>query len=208
MIKRIMSLIVIAGILVLGITQKEQLLAMVNEGGAYSILISMLLVSICVFVPLVPFPVLAGLIGGIFGTPQGVIITLSGSMIGTMLFFYIARYGFKEWAQTKIEQYPQVKEYEEKLNKNAFLAILFVRLVPIVPSPVVNIVCGLSKVNGFTFFLASAIGKLPNILLLSFAGASFSENKWFSFGLYGFYVLIIMIVNYVIVYRKMNKAPE
>ncbi|MET1031190.1 TVP38/TMEM64 family protein [Domibacillus tundrae] len=208
MIKRIISVAVIASILVLGITQKEQLLAMVNEGGAYSILISMLLVAICVFVPIVPFPVLAGLIGGIFGTPQGVIITLSGAMIGTLLFFYIARYGFKEWAQTKIEQYPQVKEYEEKLNKNAFLTILLVRLVPIVPSPVVNIVCGLSKVNGLVFFLASAIGKLPNILLLSFAGASFSENKWFSFGLYGIYVLIIMIVNYIIVYRKMNKVPE
>lgn len=208
MIKRIISVAVIASILVLGITQKEQLLAMVNEGGGYSILISMLLVAICVFVPIVPFPVLAGLIGGIFGTPQGVIITLSGAMIGTLLFFYIARYGFKEWAQTKIEQYPQVKEYEEKLNKNAFLTILLVRLVPIVPSPVVNIVCGLSKVNGLVFFLASAIGKLPNILLLSFVGASFSENKWFSFGLYGIYVLIIMIVNYIIVYRKMNKVPE
>jgi uncharacterized membrane protein YdjX (TVP38/TMEM64 family) len=208
MIKRIVSVAVIACILVLGITQKEQMLQIVNEGGSYAILISMLLVAICVFVPIVPFPVLAGLIGGIFGTPQGAIITLGGAMAGTMLFFYIARYGFKEWAQTKIEQYPQVKEYEEKMNKNAFLAILFVRLLPIVPSPIVNIVCGLSKVNGLVFFLASAIGKLPNILLLSFAGASFSENKWFSFGLYGFYVLIIMIVNYIIVYRKMNKAPE
>lgn len=207
-IKRIVSVAVIACIFLLGITQKEQLLQIVNEGGSYAILISMLLVAICVFVPIVPFPVLAGLIGGIFGTPQGVIITLCGAMAGTMLFFYIARYGFKEWAQTKIEQYPQVKEYEEKMNKNAFLAILFVRLVPIVPSPVVNIVCGLSKVNGLVFFLASAIGKLPNILLLSFAGASFSENKWFSFGLYGFYVLIIMIVNYIIVYRKINKAPK
>ncbi len=208
MIKRIVSLIVIASILLLGITQKEQLLQLVNEGGTYSILVSMLLVAICVFFPIVPFPVLAGLIGGIFGTAQGVIITLGGAMIGTMLFFYIARYGFKEWAQTKMEQYPQVKEYEEKLNKNAFLAILFVRLVPIVPSPLVNIICGLSKVNGLIFFIASAIGKLPNILLLSFAGASFSENKLFSFGLYGAYVIILMIVNYIIVYRKMNKAPE
>ncbi|WP_046175294.1 TVP38/TMEM64 family protein [Domibacillus indicus] len=208
MIKKVISLAVLAGILILGITQKEALLEIVNEGGTYSILISMVLVAICVFVPIVPFPVLAGLIGGIFGTPQGVIITLSGSMLGTMLLFYIARYGFKEWAQAKISQHPQVKEYEEKLNKNAFLAILFVRLIPIVPSPVVNIVCGLSKVNGLVFLVASAIGKLPNILLLSFAGASFSENKWFSFGLYGFYVLVIMIINYIIVYRKMNKAPE
>ncbi|MCP3764672.1 hypothetical protein NLX67_20240 [Domibacillus sp. A3M-37] len=114
MIKRIVSVAVHACILLLGITQKEQLLQIVNEGGSYALLISMLLVAICVFVPIVPFPVLAGLIGGIFGTLQGVIITLGGAMAGTMLFFCIARYGFKEWAQTKIEQYPQVKEYEEK----------------------------------------------------------------------------------------------
>lgn len=208
MIKKIISLAVAAGILLLGITQKDQLLTLINEGGTYSIFVSMLMVAICVFVPIVPFPVLAGLIGGIFGTPQGAVITLGGSMIGTILFFFIARYGFKEWAQTKLEQYPQVKEYEEKLNKNAFVAILLVRLIPIVPSPVVNIVCGLSKVNGLVFFIASAIGKMPNILLLSFAGASFSENKWFSFGLYGAYVLIIMIVNYIIMYRKMNKVPD
>ncbi|WNS79991.1 VTT domain-containing protein [Domibacillus sp. DTU_2020_1001157_1_SI_ALB_TIR_016] len=208
MIKRIVSIAVLAGILLLGITQKEGLLAIVNEGGTYAVLVSMLLVAICVFVPIVPFPVLAGLIGGIFGTAEGVLVTLSGSMIGTMLFFYIARYGFKEWAQAKLDRYPQVKDYEDKLHKNAFLAILLVRLVPVVPSPVVNIVCGLSRVNGFVFLIASAIGKLPNILLLSFAGASFAENKWFSFGLYGVYVLIIMAVNYVIVYKRMNKVPE
>lgn len=208
MSKRVISLFFIAAIVIAGITQKDLLLDIVNEGGTYSVLISMLLVSICVFVPIIPFPVLAGLIGGIFGAAQGVLITLGGSMIGTMLFFYIARYGFKEWAQAKIAHHPQVKEYEEKLNKNAFLAILLVRVVPIVPSPVVNVVCGLSRVNGLVFFIASTIGKVPNILLLSFAGASFSENKWFSFGLYGFYVLIIMIVNYVIVSRKMNKEAD
>lgn len=115
MIKRIVSVAVIACILVLGITQKEQLLQIVNEGGSYAILISMLLVAICVFVPIVPFPVLAGLIGGILAPCKASLLrSAAPAMAGTMLFFCIARYGFKEWAQTKIEQYPQVKEYEEK----------------------------------------------------------------------------------------------
>ncbi|MEH7275347.1 VTT domain-containing protein, partial [Neobacillus vireti] len=78
-------------------------------------------------------------------------------------------------------------------------------LIPIIPAPVVNIVCGLSKVNGLVFFSASTIGKLPNILILSFAGASFSSNKLFSFGLYGGYILLISLINFVIMYRKMSK---
>jgi uncharacterized membrane protein YdjX (TVP38/TMEM64 family) len=70
---------------------------------------------------------------------------------------------------------------------------------------VVNIICGLSNVNWLIFFTASTIGKIPNILILSYAGASYSSNKLFSFGLYGGYILILILINFVIMYRKMAK---
>jgi uncharacterized membrane protein YdjX (TVP38/TMEM64 family) len=60
-------------------------------------------------------------------------------------------------------------------------------------------------VNWVTFFTSSTIGKIPNILILSYAGASFSSNKIFSVALYGGYILIIFIVNFIIMYRKMKK---
>lgn len=108
-------------------------------------------------------------------------------------------------AQQKLMNYPKVQEYEAFLNRNSFLAILTCRLIPIIPAPVVNIVCGLSNVKWLTFFIASSIGKIPNILILSYAGASFSSNKLFSFGLYGGYILIIFLINFVIMYRRMAK---
>jgi uncharacterized membrane protein YdjX (TVP38/TMEM64 family) len=205
MVKKVVSLCILVMIIVVGYLQKDELLSLVHTGGYLSILISMLLVSICVFFPIIPFPVLAGVIGGVFGATQGMIVSLTGAMVGTMGFFYLSRYGFRDYAQQKLMNYPKVQEYEAFLNRNSFLAILSCRLIPIIPAPVVNIVCGLSSVKWLTFFIASTIGKIPNILILSYAGASFSSNKLFSFGLYGGYILLIFLINFVIMYKKMSK---
>jgi uncharacterized membrane protein YdjX (TVP38/TMEM64 family) len=205
MSKRILSISLLLIVIAIGFLQKDELLILIKEGGMLSIFISMLFVAICVFFPVIPFPVLAGVIGGVFGTTQGVIVSLTGAMAGTMAFFFLSRYGFRDYAQSKIINYPKVQEYEEFLNRNSFVAILTCRLIPIIPSPVVNIICGLSKVNWVTFFTSSTIGKIPNILILSYAGASFSSNKIFSVALYGGYILIIFIVNFIIMYRKMKK---
>ncbi|MDR7000660.1 TVP38/TMEM64 family protein [Neobacillus niacini] len=206
MIKRLISIIILILIIVIGFLQKDELVHLIKQGGTLSIFISMLLVAICVFFPLIPFPVLAGMIGAIFGTGQGMVISLVGAMAGTMVFFFITRYGFRDYAQEKLLKYPKVQEYEAFLNRNSFLAILACRLVPIIPAPVVNIICGLSKVSWPIFFTASTIGKIPNILLLSFVGATLSSNKLLSFGLYGFYILVIFLINFVIIYRKKAKT--
>jgi uncharacterized membrane protein YdjX (TVP38/TMEM64 family) len=205
MFKRILSIGILIVIIAIGFFQKDELLNLVKQGGALSIVISMLLVSICVFFTVIPFTVLAGMIGSVFGTAQGMLVSLTGAMAGTMAFFFLSRYGFRDFAQDKLMKYPKVQEYDEFLNRNSFVAILTCRLIPIIPAPVVNTICGLSHVRWLTFFTASIIGKVPNILLLSYAGASFSNNKLYSFGLYGAYMVIIILINFVIVYRKQAK---
>lgn len=205
MLKRIISISVLVIIIAVGFFQKGELLLLIKDGGTLSIFISMLLVAICVFFPVIPFPVLAGIIGAVFGTILGLVVSLIGAMVGTMAFFFLSRYGFRDFAQEKLMKNPKVQEYDDFLNRNSFVAILTCRLIPIIPGPLVNIICGLSKVNWFTFFTASTLGKVPNILILSYAGASFSSNKLFSFGLYGLYIAIIFIINFVIVYRKTSK---
>ena len=205
MYKRSLSVGILLLIITIGFFQKEELLHLVKQGGAQAIFISMVLVAICVFFPVIPFPVLAGMIGAVFGTAQGLVISLTGAMVGTTAFFFLSRYGFRDFAQEKLIKYPKVQEYEQFLNKNSFIAILTSRVIPIIPAPVVNTICGLSQVKWLTFFTASIIGKIPNILLLSYAGASFSTNKLYSFGLYGAYMITIFLLNFVIIYRKQAK---
>jgi uncharacterized membrane protein YdjX (TVP38/TMEM64 family) len=205
MVKKLIAILTFAAIVAIGLFQKNELLYLVKEGGFISILISILAVAICVFFPVIPFPILAGTFGAVFGVIQGVFISLSGAMAGTMCFFFLSRYGFRDFAQSKLMNYPKVQEYEQFLNRNSFMAVLACRLIPVIPAPVVNMVCGLSRVQPSIFFAASTIGKIPNILLLSFAGDLFTTKKLYSFGLYGAYLLILVIANFVVIYRRISK---
>jgi uncharacterized membrane protein YdjX (TVP38/TMEM64 family) len=204
-LKKIVSILAVVSIILLGVTQKDILIELVKQGGPYAILISMLMVAICVFFPVVPFTVLGAMIGALFGATKGLMISYTGAMIGTLLFFLISRYGFKDWAQTRLQKYPKVMEYQELLNRNSFFAILVARLIPVLPAPIFNSACGLSKVDWKIFFFASAIGKIPNIFIVSFAGANVTHNRWFSISLYGFYLLIISLAAYFIVLKRIPK---
>ncbi|WML52699.1 TVP38/TMEM64 family protein [Neobacillus sp. PS3-12] len=207
--KKIISILFVISIILFGYTQKDILIELVKQDGPYAVLISMLMVTICVFFPVVPFTVLGGMIGALFGATEGLFISYTGAMIGTLLFFFISRYGFRDWAQSTLQKYPKVMEYQEILNRNSFIAILVARLIPIIPAPVFNAACGLSKVDWKIFFLASAIGKIPNIFIVSFAGANIIHNKWFSISLYGSYLLIISMAACFIVSKRMPKVlPE
>ncbi|WP_026692326.1 TVP38/TMEM64 family protein [Peribacillus kribbensis] len=207
MVKKIIIVSFIIIIIIgLGIKEKNTLILMITHGGSPALVMSLLLLSLCVFFPIIPFPVSAGTIGAVFGPLKGSIITLTGSMIGTVLFFFFTRYGYRKWAQQKLKKYPKAQKYENQLKDNAFMAVFIARLIPIIPAPVVNLGCSLSTVNWKVFVLASLIGKIPNILFLSFAGASFRYNMWFSVFMYALYLVIIVVINIVWVYRKVHKT--
>jgi uncharacterized membrane protein YdjX (TVP38/TMEM64 family) len=205
MVKKMISILILISIITAGFLEKNVLIQTIKQGDIYAVLFSIVLVAITVFFPIVPFTVLGGIIGALFGAVKGGLISYTGAMAGTLIFFLVCRYGFKDWAQKKLKKYPKVQGYEEFLNRRSFLAILIARLIPVLPAPVFNSACGLSKVNWKVFFIASAIGKIPNILVLSFAGANAASNKWFSLSLYGSYMAIILLITAFFLYRKIPK---
>src|SRR5437773_1385358 len=99
MFKRVISICILLIIIVIGYLQKDELLHFIELGGKVAVFLSMLLVAICVFFPVIPFPVLAGVIGAVFGTIQGVFVSLLGAMVGTMGLYFLTRYGFRDYAQ-------------------------------------------------------------------------------------------------------------
>ncbi|OIK10713.1 hypothetical protein BIV60_19765 [Bacillus sp. MUM 116] len=206
MIKKFILVFLLVVIIGIGITEKNTLFLMIIQGGPHAVVFSLLLLSLCVFFPIIPFPVTSGTIGAVFGPLKGSIITLTGSMIGTILLFFLTRYGFRNWAQQKLKRYPKAQAYEKQLKDKAFMTIFIARLIPIIPAPVVNIGCSLSTVNWRVFVIASIIGKIPNILFLCYAGANFQQNMLFSVSMYGFYFVIILVINIVLFYRKLPKT--
>jgi uncharacterized membrane protein YdjX (TVP38/TMEM64 family) len=189
--KKIVPILLTILIIYIGLSEKQFLLNLVDSDSELAIPISIFLVSLLVFFPVIPYVVLAGMIGSVFGIWLGSGISIVGIGLGMMLMFLFSRYGFQEWAQSYLKKYPKIQEYETMFEQHAFFSIVLSRMVPVIPSPVINILSGLSKVKWTVFLSASLIGKLPAIFLFTFAGSLLSQQKWVSILVYGVYFVLI-----------------
>jgi uncharacterized membrane protein YdjX (TVP38/TMEM64 family) len=55
-------------------------------------------------------------------------------------------------------------------ERHGFLAVLTVRVLPVAPFTLVNFVVGASGIRFHDFFLASLVGRIPGVVMLSVAG--------------------------------------
>nr|WP_243551655.1 VTT domain-containing protein [Metabacillus dongyingensis] len=130
-----------------------------------SILIN-IMVSIAGVVPSV-FVTAANLI--FFGFWQGTIISFIGETIGALIAFYLYRKGFKRISHEMLKGHPRVNSLMHLDGKDAFLLILSLRIMPFIPSGIVTFFSAIGSVSILVFFLGSTIGKLPAMLMESYA---------------------------------------
>lgn len=202
LIRKLITILIGLAIVIIAFTQRAWFIHAMKHGGSLVFVLSILFVAVCVFVPGIPFVVTSGVIGNIYGIWEGLTITLIGSLLATMVMFYMARFGFSDWARRLIETYPKAKDYEAQFEQQNFLTILIARLIPLIPSTLINVLAGLSKMSWVSFFLACLLAKLPVDLIYTIAGKELSTNKWVSFLLYGSYIVIVILLTFV--YRQIR----
>ncbi|MFH2043955.1 MAG: TVP38/TMEM64 family protein [Pseudomonadota bacterium] len=111
--------------------------------------------------------------GAIFGVYIGTAVVSIASTTGAALSFAGARYLFREWIETKYKT--NLVKFNEGIEKNAFNYILFLRLVPLFPFFVINLVLGLTRVKFKTYILTSWIGMIPGTFVFIYAGKQLAE---------------------------------
>jgi uncharacterized membrane protein YdjX (TVP38/TMEM64 family) len=193
-VKKITTIVLTLIVIYVGFTQKNTLLDLIHSKSILAAIISISFVAILVFFPVVPYIVLAGMIGSVFGIWLGTVISLIGIGLGMMIMFMLSRYGFQDWTQSYLKKFPKIQEYESLFEQNAFIGILLARVIPVIPSPIINIISGVSKVKWATFLSASVLGKLPAIFIFTIAGNLMGAQKWISIVIYVVYFLIIAIL--------------
>ncbi|WP_053366865.1 TVP38/TMEM64 family protein [Bacillus sp. FJAT-27245] len=201
---RIVSFIVSACLIFVVLYYKEPFLDTIRTGEEIAIPVSILFIALLVFFPVVPYSLASGIVGSVFGVGFGILISVAGITLGTLLMFFLARSGFQSLAQSWIKKYPRINEYEQFFEKNAFMGILVSRLIPVIPSPILTIVCGISRVYILPFIIATLLGKLPSIIIFTFAGSLFESSKILSFAIYSFYFFIITLL----VAHKISKSKS
>ena len=110
--------------------------------------------------------------GAIFGVLSGTLVVSLSSTAGATIAFMGARYMFRDWIEKRYRG--NLAKFSEGVAENGFSYLLFLRLVPIFPFFIINVVMGLTRVDLKTYVLASWIGMLPGTFVFIYAGAQLS----------------------------------
>ncbi|MGL5007019.1 MAG: TVP38/TMEM64 family protein [Plesiomonas sp.] len=114
--------------------------------------------------------------GALFGLAQGVLLVSFASSIGATLAFWVARYCLKE----SVEQHfpARLQIINAGLTKEGLLYLLTLRLIPLFPFFLVNILMGLTQIRSRTYYWVSQLGMLPAALIYVNAGTQLSQIRY------------------------------
>tara|TARA_R110002049_G_scaffold252264_1_gene426929 strand:+ start:63065 stop:65191 length:2127 start_codon:yes stop_codon:yes gene_type:complete len=111
--------------------------------------------------------------GALFGFIQGVILVSFASTIGALFAYLVARYFLHDFVQNKFSD--RLKLINRKVDKEGAFYLLFLRLVPVFPFFLVNLVMALTTIRAFTFYWVSQLGMLPATLIYVNAGTQIAK---------------------------------
>jgi len=112
-------------------------------------------------------------VGFLFGRWVGTAVVVLAASIGATGAFLSARYLFADAARRRMG--PKLQRLARGFEQDAFNYILFVRLVPVFPFWLMNLVPAFTPVPARTFFLATLIGILPGTFVFANVGESLAR---------------------------------
>ncbi len=130
--------------------------------------------------------------GAIFGLLAGTIIVSFASSIGATLAFLVSRYVLRDSVQGKFGA--RLVDINKGIEKDGAFYLFTLRLVPLIPFFVINLVMGLTRMKTGVFYLASQIGMLAGTIVYVNAGTQLARIESLrgilSPGLLGSFVLL------------------
>ncbi len=153
--------------------RQSELQSLVNNNPftAAAIFFSIYVIATGISVPGAFIFTLAG--GALFGLTQGTILVSFASTIGALLAYLVARYFLHDFVQSKFSD--RLDIINQKVKEEGAFYLLFLRLVPVFPFFLVNLVMALTPIRAFTFYWVSQLGMFPATLIYVNAGTQIAK---------------------------------
>ena len=126
--------------------------------------------------PVATFLTLVG--GALFGFSTGLIIVSFASTVGATLAFLMARFLAQNYVQKNFKN--QLSKINKKFKSEGSFYLFALRLVPVVPFFIINVVMGLMTIKTWTFYWVSQLGMLPGTIVYVYAGTQLAQIETFS----------------------------
>ena len=130
--------------------------------------------------------------GAIFGLLWGTLIVSFASSLGATLAFLAARFVLRDSIEARFGN--RLSEFNKGIEKEGAFYLFTLRLVPLVPFFVINLLMGLTKMKALTFYAVSQLGMLAGTAVYVNAGTQLAQidslKGILSPGLLGSFVLL------------------
>ncbi len=121
-----------------------------------------------------PGAALLTLLGGaLFGVITGTIVVSFASTIGATCAFIASRFLLRDYVQSKFGKY--LEKINKGVKEEGAFYLFTLRLIPVFPFFVINLVMGLTPMKTLTFFFVSQIGMLAGTMVYVNAGTQLSQ---------------------------------
>jgi len=182
----------------------ELLKTYIESFGAWTIIIFCLLYLIAVFIPYAGTAMTV--VGGLLFAPAfGTALVITLTSLGSVLPFLIAKKFGRKRIKAKIEK-TKYKKYLIHTDKNSFMYILYMRLIPLIPYELQNYIAGLVDISIGKFIIATFFGLLPGTFALIYLGNTLTDaqpHKLITLGIISLFAILLPIA-----LKKYTKAKD
>ena len=186
---------------------RDRLLAFAEAN--YAAAVVLFIVMYCAVTGLsLPGATIMTLAGGfIFGSFLGMLYVNVGATSGATIAFLASRYLLHDWVEQKFGA--RLGPIQEGFAKNAFSYLMTLRLIPLFPFFLVNLLSGLTRVNVGTYLAATALGIVPGSFVYAYAGRQLgtlnSLKEIASPNVLSAFTLLGLLALTPIIYKKLTK---
>ena len=111
--------------------------------------------------------------GALFGTLTGMVMISFASTIGATLACLLSRYLLGEWVQNKFGD--RLAKVNEGIRREGAFYLFSMRLIPVIPFFIINMVMGVTPMRLWTFYWVSQLGMLPGTAIYVNAGSQIAQ---------------------------------
>lgn len=132
-------------------------------------------ISFYVFATILSIPgaVVLSLLGGFLFGLWGTVYVTTGATIGAAGSFFLVRYTIGSLVQRKYAM--SLRAFNENLDRFGVFFLFGVRLIPIIPFFLINILAGMTTISTKTFIITTFIGIMPVSFLYVLAGRNLAS---------------------------------
>lgn len=111
--------------------------------------------------------------GALFGLLWGTVIVSFASSIGATLAFLVSRYLLHDWVQGRFGE--RLQAINRGVEQEGAFYLFALRLVPLFPFFIINILMGLTRIKTWTFYWVSQLGMLAATVVYVNAGTQLAQ---------------------------------